>query len=160
MIYWGISANNHDAALAVFDDNTLVFASEAERFSKLKNDPDLHVDLINHARAWGEPDTVCWFENPWQKTLRQLFAGQKIKSNSVKKYLKNYNIDAPIKIVDHHRSHAAAGYYTSKFDDACVLIIDAIGEFQSLSIWQGNGEDLSFLFSLDYQFRILIFHSH
>jgi len=159
MIYWGISANNHDAALAVFDNNTLVFASEAERFSKLKNDPDLHIDLIDHARAWGEPDTVCWFENPWKKTLRQLFAGQKIKSNSVKKYLKNYNIDAPIKIVDHHRSHAAAGYYTSKFDDACVLVIDAIGEFQSLSIWQGNGKDLSFLFSLDYPHSVGLWYS-
>ena len=33
MITWGISANSHDAGLAVFDNKKLVFASQSERFS-------------------------------------------------------------------------------------------------------------------------------
>lgn len=38
MITWGISANSHDAALAVFTDSGLEFASHSERFSGEKND--------------------------------------------------------------------------------------------------------------------------
>ena len=42
MITWGISAASHNAALAVFRDDQLIFASESERFSGIKNDPDLN----------------------------------------------------------------------------------------------------------------------
>ena len=56
MIHWGISANNHDAALAVFVDDNLVFASSSERFSKVKNDEHLDLELLNYALSWGQPD--------------------------------------------------------------------------------------------------------
>ena len=46
MITWGISANSLDAALAVFKDNKLLFASQAERYSGIKNDPHLNDKLI------------------------------------------------------------------------------------------------------------------
>ena len=62
MITWGISANSHDAALAVFTDEGLEFASHSERFSGIKNDAHLNADLINYARQWGEPDEVVWYE--------------------------------------------------------------------------------------------------
>ena len=35
----------------------------------------------------------------------------------------------------HHESHAAAGYYTAPFDDCNILVIDAIGEWDTISIW-------------------------
>ena len=38
VIKWGISALSHDAALAVFKNNELVFASHSERYSRIKND--------------------------------------------------------------------------------------------------------------------------
>lgn len=63
MITWGISANSHDAALAVFDNDQLLFASHSERFSGIKNDPDLDPRLVTYAkRLAGEPDLVCWYE--------------------------------------------------------------------------------------------------
>ena len=37
------------------------------------------------------------------------------------------------------RGHAAAGYYTSKFDNAAIVVLDAIGEFETLTIWKGRG---------------------
>ena len=78
MITWGISGNSHNAALAVFADEKLVFASESERFSGKKNDPHLNLDLINYAAQnfGGFPQKICWYEKPWLKTLRQLGAGQ------------------------------------------------------------------------------------
>jgi carbamoyltransferase len=151
MIRWGISANNHNAALAVFDGDVLKFAGESERFSKIKNDSDLNSQIIDYARSWGDPSEIYWFETPYKKSLRQLIAGQGFVSNNVKKYLQKYNISGKIKTTDHHRSHAAAGYYTSGYQEACVLVIDAIGEFHSLSMWQGQGDQLELLYNLDYR---------
>ena len=68
MITWGISANSHDAALAVFHDNNIVFASHTERFSGLKNDRHLNVDIIRYAQRWGYPQQVVWYENPMLKS--------------------------------------------------------------------------------------------
>lgn len=161
MITWGISANSHDAALAVFDDGKLVFASHSERFSGKKNDRDLCNELVSYADKWGHPDQIYWYENPYFKTARQLFAGQgwKWKDNNIKEYLQRWNIVAPITYVDHHKSHAAAGYYTSGFDNACVVVLDAIGEFTTYSVWEGNGKVLRKLTTLEYPNSLGLFYS-
>jgi carbamoyltransferase len=159
MITWGISAASHNAALAVFDNDKLVFASESERFSKLKNDPDLNYELIEYARTFGEPELVCWYERPWLKTLRQLTAGQGWQDNNAKEYLRKFGIRAPIKTFGHHRTHAAAGYYTSGFDNACVVVIDAIGEFDCTTQWQAQGNEMHKFSSLDYPNSLGLFYS-
>ena len=162
MITWGISANSHDAALAVFHDKKLVFAGHSERFSGIKNDPDLSPELITYVKQhWGYPDQIYWYERPLLKSFRQMFAGQgfTFAENNVKNYLKKYDITAPIKTTAHHKSHAAAGYYTSQFNDACVLVIDAIGEFKTLSIWQANGDTMQQLYFLDYPHSIGLWYS-
>lgn len=161
MITWGISANSHNAALAVFNQNQLVFASDSERFSGIKNDPNLSLSLVDHAihKYGGYPDRVCWYEKPFLKTIRQLIAGQGFHNNSPAAYLKQFGIDVPIYTVSHHHSHAAAGYYTSTFDNACVVVIDAIGEFNTLSIWQGHESSLTKLYSLNYPNSVGIWYS-
>ncbi len=161
MIVWGISANSHDAALSVFRDNELIFASHSERFSGIKNDPDLCGSLVEYARQWGEPERVYWYENPYLKTARQLFAGQgwKFSENNISKYLKRWNIHAPISYTSHHLSHAAAGYFTSTYSDACVIVLDAIGEYNTLTIWQGKGDKLTRLFKLDFPDSIGLWYS-
>jgi carbamoyltransferase len=162
MISWGISANSHDAALAVFCDDKLVFASHSERFSGIKNDPNLNDSMIKYAKEnWGEPDQIYWYERPLLKSFRQFFAGQgfKFKENNIKNYLKSYGISAPIKYTKHHRSHAAAGYYTSTFDDACVVVIDAIGEFETLTVWEAEGNSLRQIYSTEYPHSVGLWYS-
>lgn len=161
MINWGISANSHNAALAVFDDDRLLFASESERFSKVKNDGNLDQALIEHARKYGEPGRVYWYENPYLKTIRQLRAGQGflLAENDIRRYLSRYNINVPIRYAKHHHSHAAAGYYTSNFDDACVIVIDSIGEFETLTIWQGIGNHLEKLARWTYPNSLGLWYS-
>jgi carbamoyltransferase len=162
MISWGISANSHDAALAVFCDEKLVFASHSERFSGQKNDRDLDRDLIAYAKSrWGAPDKIYWYEQPGLKTLRQLFAGQGWRrlENDIEIYMARYEINAPIVYTNHHLSHAAAGYYTSGFDEACVLVIDAIGEFETMTIWQASGNKLKKVYSKWFPHSIGLFYS-
>lgn len=161
MITWGISANSHDAALAVFHNNELQFASHSERFSKKKNDPNLCNELVNYAAsAWGEPEIVYWYETPLLKTFRQLYAGQGLVDNNIKKYLKNYAVESKIKYTKHHLSHAAAGFYTSKFNNATVLVIDSIGEWECLTVWQASAKNgLKKVYSQSYPHSIGLWYS-
>jgi carbamoyltransferase len=162
MITWGISANSHDAALAVFADEKLVFASHSERFSGVKNDRDLCSGLVNYARSrWGNPDQICWYENPYLKTARQLYAGQGFRwqENNIKKYLAKWNIDAPIRYNSHHYSHAAVGYFTSPFDSAAILVLDAIGEFETLTIWSAENNKLKKVYSKKFPNSVGLFYS-
>lgn len=162
MITWGISANSHDAAIAIFKDRELVYASHSERYSRVKNDGDLDLVMVNELKQrYGEPDRVVWYENPLAKSLRQLIAGQglRFRENSIKRYLKKFNITAPITYKWHHESHAAAGYYTSPFENATVVVIDAIGEFETISIWKGEGNKLKKLWSQNYPHSVGLWYS-
>lgn len=161
MIIWGISANSHDAAVSVFVDDELQFASHSERFSGIKNDANLNDDLINYAaNRYGEPDRVVWYERPTLKTIRQLYAGQGLQNNNIKKYLRNYGIDSKINYVTHHKSHAAAGFYTSKFDNATVLVMDSIGEWECLTVWKASSKyGLQKVYSQKYPHSIGLWYS-
>ena len=162
MITWGISANSHDAALAVFNNEGLEFASHTERFSRVKNDAHLNKEIINYARQWGEPDEVVWYERPGLKTIRQFRAGQGLRlvENNINRYLGSYGIHAPIRYTDHHLAHAAAGYYTSPFDEACCVCIDSIGEFDTLTIWSATKErGLKKVYSKKYPHSVGLWYS-
>ena len=161
MISWGISANSHDAAIAVFVDEHLVFASHSERFSGIKNDRNLCKELVAYAKSFGIPDRVYWYERPFLKTLRQFYAGQgwKRRDNNIEIYLARYGINAPITYVDHHLSHAAGGYFTSGFNEACIVVVDAIGEWDTVSIWEAKGDRLKKKWSLRYPHSIGLFYS-
>jgi carbamoyltransferase len=105
---------------------------------------------------------VVWFENPWGRKLRQLRSGQLglIFSEPLpKKYLAHYGINAPIKYSNHHASHAAGGYFTSGFDEAAILVIDAIGEMSTASIWHAQGNELKRKWSMMYPHSIGLFYS-
>ena len=161
MISWGISGNSHDAAIAVFRDGKLVFASHSERYSGIKNDRDLCRDLVMAAKQYGSPDQIYWYERPFLKTLRQFYAGQgwKRRDNNIEIYMARYEINAPIEYVDHHLSHAAGGYYTSPYNEACIVVIDAIGEWDTATIWEAKDTSLKKRWSLRYPHSIGLFYS-
>jgi len=161
MIIWGISANSHDAALSVWHDKTIKFAAHSERYSKIKNDGDLHSDLIREAEYYGKPNLVVWYENPLLKTFRQFTAGQgwHWSENNIKQYLKKYNISADVHTGSHHQSHAAAGYYTSNLTNATVICIDSIGEYETLTIWRGLGNNLNKWYTQGYPHSIGLWYS-
>lgn len=159
MVIWGISANSHDAAISVVQNNEILFASQTERYSGVKNDAHLNSAIIADAKSYGAPDLVVWYEQPLMKSLRQMRAGQGWVNNSAKQYLSNYNVTTPVVTVDHHHSHAAGGYFTSNFDEAAVLVIDAIGEFDTTTIWHGQGKKLDKKFSIKYPHSLGLWYS-
>ena len=159
----GVNALNHDAAVCVLEDGDIKFAAHSERYSRKKNDLFLNDDIMNEALSYGKPDVISYFERPWLKKTRQLYAGQYDEvfqtANTPKEYLKRWIGDRKIQYVQHHESHASAGYYTSHFDEACIVVIDAIGEWETMTIWYGNDDKLEKRWSVKYPNSLGLFYS-
>lgn len=145
----------HDAAACLFVDGGLVAFIEEERLTgrryaegALPNHCvaacleeagiDLaDVDLI--ALSWNpdypEPRTRI---DPGHSHLDRLLSPQR------------FGIwNAPVVVIDHQRSHAAAAYRTSGLDDALVVSVDGSGDGRSLAIYHGRDGRLDELESRD-----------
>ncbi len=165
MIVCGISALSHDAAFSIVDSQSreILFASHSERFSRKKNDPELDPESVRIIKSYA-PTLISWYERPFKKKTRQLFAGQLAEALSLgdlpARYLQKIGLgDIPLVYQDHHRSHAAAGYFTSPFDEACVVVIDAIGEWDTLSIWRADQLELTKVYSSQYPSSLGLLYS-
>jgi carbamoyltransferase len=171
MITWGIVGNSHDASIAVFDDtrkglginkpSKLMWAGLSKDFSGVPNDPDLNEAIVAHALQYGKPNKVIWYERPFLKTLRQCWAGQGWlgKENDIRAYLKRWNITCKIEYTQHHESHAAYAYYTQPYLNCAVICLDSIGEFETLTIWHGNNNQLKKIHSQGYPHSLGLFYS-
>jgi len=146
----GFNETSHDAALAVVENEKILFAGHAERYSKIKNDWYTNDALWLEALKFGEPDAIVYYEKPNLKRLRLLLHGGASDSKPRHFYDKAFR---------HHYSHAAAGYYTSPFKDATIVVLDAIGEFATSSVWVGNGESIKLHKKWSYPFSFGLFYS-
>jgi len=144
----GISAGFHDAAVSVVrEDGEIMFAGHSERYSKIKNDAYIHADLLQECCDY-DIDTVAFYERPWMHNIQQWWSGQKKYSmwnthNAIRWHLGSWYQQPARREVcyPHHLSHAAAGFQTSPFDRAAVVVIDAIGEFDTISIYRAAYDD-------------------
>lgn len=158
MIKWGITALNHGSSLSVFSNNNLIM------FEKFKED---RIPRSGFSRAFdrcGGPNQIYWYENPWLKKIRQIRSGQwprVFDGNDLPSvYLKNENLSyAKLFYTFHHASHAAAGYYTSPFDHCTIVVLDAIGEFECATIWEGRNGQMKKLWSRSYPNSLGLFYS-
>jgi carbamoyltransferase len=146
MNYIGLSSGFHDAAVSIIDgDGNIVFAGHSERYTGIKHDKHIDSEIMADAMCRIKGDfEVHYYEKPYLKFLRQLRAGEKTSLSSLNprnsmSYLANMFLkDKKIHTHSHHLSHAAAGFQTSPYDDATVVVIDAIGEFETITIWDAT----------------------
>jgi len=161
----GLSCRSHDAAVAVVRDGELVFASHCERYSRVKNDPALAPEALAEAlRHVDRVDEIVYYERPLLKRTRQLRAGQfaaALDFHGLRSYLRSFPPlrSVPIHTVGHHESHAAAGYLTSGFDEAVVVVVDAIGEWDTISVWSARGTRMTKVTSVRYPHSIGLLYS-
>ena len=147
----------------MIQDGEVLFAGHSERYSGVKNDSDLNKQLMGDCFRYGKPDKVAYFERTYLKKLRQLKAGQYDEVLSTKNlpsnYLKEWIGNKPIHYVQHHQSHAAAGYYTSPYEESAIVVIDAIGEFETCTIWYAWGSHFEKRYSLKYPNSLGLWYS-
>jgi carbamoyltransferase len=163
---FGITSLGHDASLAVIDGDQILFAAHAERYSRMKNDGNINLGLVADAinsTGGALPERIVWYERPLVKAARFARAGQweEIRNTpTLRNHLRSVGLGSiPVSTVGHHESHAAAGFFTSPFDDAVIIVCDAIGEFDTISIWEGSGDTITKVWSQTYPHSLGLFYS-
>jgi carbamoyltransferase len=159
LIILGINETSHDASVSLIKNGDILFAGHAERYTKNKNDWYINNDLLGDALKYGFPDQIAYYEKPLLKASRLLLKG------GFGDWKPKYMVDnmfgkrVPTKYFSHHRSHAAAGYYTSSFNDAVIVVLDAIGEYNTSTIWVGEGSKIKQVYKNNYPFSFGLFYS-
>jgi carbamoyltransferase len=154
MIILGVNETSHDASVSLIKDGEILFAGHAERYSKQKNDWYINDSLVKDALQYGTPDYIAYYEKPLLKASRLALRG------GSGEWKPRFDLPGiPRKSFSHHYSHAAAGYYTSKFNDAVVVVLDAIGEYNTSTIWTGEGNKIKLKYKKNYPVSFGLFYS-
>ena len=159
MIILGINETSHDASVSLIKDGDILFAGHAERYSKNKNDWYINNDLLKDALNYGFPNQIAYYEKPLLKASRLFLKGGSSDWNP--RYIVDniFGKRVPTKYFSHHYSHACAGYYTSKFSDAVIVVLDSIGEYNTSTVWVGEGSSVKQVYKKNYPFSFGLFYS-
>jgi carbamoyltransferase len=168
----GISAFYHDSAAALVTDGVIVAAAQEERFTRKKYDASFPCHAIESCLAEAgcrldDLDLVVFYDKPFLKFERLLetylaFAPRGFKSfrtampiwikeklfqkdalrRELQKFSPDFDWTAKLLFTEHHFSHAASAYYPSPFDEAAVLTMDGVGEWDTTTVGYGQGNAL------------------
>jgi carbamoyltransferase len=154
MIILGVNETSHDASVSLIKDGEILFAGHSERYSKIKNDWYINNSLVNDALQYGTPDAIAYYEKPSLKASRLLLRG------GLGDWKPRFEMQGvPRKSFKHHYSHACAGYYTSPFTDSVIVVLDSIGEYNTSTIWVGEGEKIKLKYKQNYPVSFGLFYS-
>lgn len=161
----GVSAHFHTASAALLHDGEVVGVAAEERFSRLKHDPafpDLSIAwLLAEAGLRGaDLDAVVFYEQPHVKFTRVLTSTlatfprhHRAFTSAMKRWLGDRlwttnklsrQLDVHpdrVHVVPHHESHAAQAFVGSGFDDAAILTLDGVGEWDTTGLGRGRVVD-------------------
>ncbi len=146
-------SQGHDAAAALVVDGKVVAAEAEERFNRKKHSGDFpiqaisycltesglslaDIDAIVHAFDYS-PYNEIYSLDPISSRLYQTVLSREALLGQIARNCEHYPA-ARVYQVGHHLSHAASAYLTSGWDECLVVVIDAMGEMQSASIFRAE----------------------
>jgi len=143
-------AQGMDAAAALVIDGKLVAAAEQERFSGKKHTGDFPIDAIRFCLAEGgltlddideiahgfdyAPYHGLYQQDEISKSLYEQVFAKEALLKQVARDLPGFPLEK-VHQVGHHLAHAASAAYTSGWDECLVVVNDAMGEIESMSIY-------------------------
>jgi carbamoyltransferase len=65
----------------------------------------------------------------------------------------------PLLFTEHHEAHAASAFYPSPFQKAAVMCLDGVGEWATTSVWQGDSQQLTPLWEIDFPHSLGLLYS-
>jgi carbamoyltransferase len=100
------------------------------------------VFLTRFKRAVSRPDNTVDKLLSCEDELKRYAESKLFPDYSLKKIKSELqDIGSPlpdIKLEAHHKSHAASAFYPSGFDEAVIITVDGVGEYDSTVIWKGD----------------------
>ena len=184
----GISAYYHDSAVALIKNGEIIYASQEERFSRIKHDSSFPkqalTDLLTFCEIKiSEIDAIIFYDKPFLKFERLIetylaFAPQGFRQfliampiwikeklfmkrllyDEIKKFDKTFS-DSKLFFSEHHMSHAASAFYPSPFEEAIILTADGVGEWTTTSIAKGKHNSIKILKEIHFPHSIGLLYS-
>jgi len=175
----GISAYFHDSAVALIENGEIMYASQEERFSRIKHDSSfpkkaLKNLLENCKLDLNDVDYVVFFEKPFLKFERLIetyldFAPRGLKQflfsmpiwlkdklfmkkeiiDNLKKLSPEFN-EKNFFFSEHHLSHAASAFFPSPFKKALIFTADGVGEWATTSVAVGENNTIKIKKEINY----------
>ena len=140
-----ITTAGHDASYALFNHDKLILFSQGERGTRKKNDDDISAEFFDYIKDKITNDIDLLIIHPVGKNKERIYYDVKKRFN-IKKVIQKELLDKFNNVViknelefSHHITHALSPFYTSPFDEAVCLIIDALGSRFGLSVHYGTG---------------------
>lgn len=149
-----------DASAAIICNGKIVAACAEERFTNKKHTGDFPKHAINAClkKAGISIDDVSYIahnfnyepykellkHSDYSKGLYEAILSDQSQINLFKKY---YGVDISnrLKSCDHHDCHATYTFETSGFRESLIIVIDGLGEYNSISVYKGDVEGLTLL---------------
>ncbi|MGP8141761.1 MAG: carbamoyltransferase [Terriglobales bacterium] len=147
-------SQGYDSAAALVVDGKLIAAAAQERFSRKKHTGDFPIDAIQFClREAGlsiedvdeiahgfdySPYSQLYSLDPDSSRLYQKVFSKEALVRQVHCCFPDFR-DEKIQPVGHHLAHAASAALTSGWDECLVVVNDAMGEVQSLTVFQFRG---------------------
>lgn len=182
----GISGLYHDSAAVLLKEDIIMAAAQEERFTRVKHDNSLPINAIRYCldeakiSMW-EVDEVIYYDNPLLTLDRYIHNIEALKGDSANYIIENKSEDVflnrlkidqmirnkfgligkkdKLNVCEHHVSHAASAFYPSPFESSAILTIDGVGEWATVTIGRGNGNNLEILKELDYPHSLGLLYS-
>ncbi len=178
----GISCFYHDAAAAIVKDGKLLAAAQEERFTRKKHDQNFPGNAVqfclDYAKLQPEGlDYVVFYDKPFTKFDRilqtyiatfpsGLFSFLKampvwIKEKIwIRQLVKNQlPYDGKVLFTEHHISHAASAFLVSPFEEAAILTIDGVGEWDTTTFGFGRGNDIQLSHCIQFPHSLGLLYS-
>jgi carbamoyltransferase len=182
MTILGISCYYHDSAAAIIRDGKLLAAAQEERFTRIKHDSEFPIHAIRYCLDQAginanQLDYVGFYDKPltkfdrilqtyiatWPRSLPSfikampVWVKEKVWIPQIIK--KKLDYDGPIIFAEHHISHAASAFLVSPFEEAAILTMDGVGEWDTTTFGYGKGTDIQLLKTIMFPHSLGLFYS-
>lgn len=171
MYILGISAFYHDSAACLIENGKVLAAAQEERFTRVKHDSSFPLNAVYFCLSHTgitlkDVSYVVFYEKPFIKFeriiqtflhivpygfssfikaipswLKEKLFQKKHIIEFLKKFDDTFSAERLL-FTDHHRAHAASAYFPSPFDNALIIVMDAVGEWKTTSIGIGDKSSL------------------
>ena len=180
----GISAYYHDSAAAIIKDGEIIAAAQEERFTRIKQDSEYPSNAVNYClkEAGISPedlDGVVYYEKPFIKFERILETAMAYVPFSMKSFINampvwmnkklfipreidnhfDKRLKCPIYFTSHHEAHCASAFFASPFEEAAILCLDGVGEWDTTTWAIGRGNKIEIKEKIEFPHSLGLLYS-
>lgn len=180
----GISAYYHDSAAAIIKDGEIIAAAQEERFTRIKQDSEYPSNAVNYCLKEAgilpeDLDGVVYYEKPFIKFERILETAMAYVPFSMKSFINampvwmnkklfipreidnhfDKRLKCPIYFTSHHEAHCASAFFASPFEEAAILCLDGVGEWDTTTWAIGRGNKIEIKEKIEFPHSLGLLYS-